>query len=167
MCIKGVPFLCALLFVVAVKGLFLFLIRSGLIAKILGAKISQFGVDIGRNLTLPCPIHNTKDVMWVREEREDHQKSRMQILENGSLFLSSVERSDAGIYSCNKANSLSDEKARMKVDVRSEWLKFMKVSLSLSNFSTSTSFGKCRCETQFDYCFNIMGSQRNWGLSYY
>ncbi|XP_008190805.1 contactin-1 isoform X3 [Tribolium castaneum] len=102
MCIKGVPFLCLLLCLVVVKG----------------AKISEFGVDVGRNLTLPCPIQDTKDVMWVREEREDHQISHMQIINNGSLFLSSVEKSDAGIYACYKANSVDDEKARMKVVVK-------------------------------------------------
>jgi hypothetical protein len=83
----------------------------------LGLKIKEFGADVGRNLTLPCPIHNTKDVMWVREEREDHQKSRMIILENGSLFIPSIERNDSGIYSCSKANSVNDEKARIKVHV--------------------------------------------------
>jgi hypothetical protein len=86
----------------------------------LGLKIKEFGADVGRNLTLPCPIHNTKDVMWVREEREDHQKSRMIILENGSLFIPSIERNDSGIYSCSKANSVNDEKARIKVHVNSE-----------------------------------------------
>ena len=77
-------------------------------------------MDVGRNFTLPCPVHNTKDVMWIKEERNDHQQTRMKILENGSLFIPTIEGSDAGIYSCLKANSVDDEKSRMKIVVRSE-----------------------------------------------
>lgn len=80
-------------------------------------------MDIERNLTIPCPIKKNKDVMWVREGREDKQVDRLTILENGSLFLMDVDKNDTGIYACYPANVVEDDlmKSRIKVFVRSEY----------------------------------------------
>ncbi|KAG5873549.1 hypothetical protein JTB14_024534 [Gonioctena quinquepunctata] len=76
-------------------------------------------VNIGRNLTISCPIHRTSDVMWVREGRDVQQHSRMIILEDGSLLISQVDRNDSGVYFCSRANVVnSDFKAKVKVTVR-------------------------------------------------
>nr|XP_023026502.1 contactin-1 isoform X2 [Leptinotarsa decemlineata] len=76
-------------------------------------------VNIGRNLTIPCPIHRTKDVMWVREGRDFQRHSRMTVQEDGSLFIHQVDRNDSGVYSCSRENVVnSDVNSKIEVKVR-------------------------------------------------
>ncbi|XP_019864987.1 contactin-3 [Aethina tumida] len=96
----GISILCILLFVEAKC-----------------SKLKEVFVDIGQNLTVPCPILKTKDVMWVREQEKEE---KMTVLENGSLFISEVDRNDSGNYSCIKENVVnSDVRSTIHVSVRS------------------------------------------------
>lgn len=80
----------------------------------------EVSVNIGRNLTVPCPIHQTQDVMWVKEGKKIEQPSRTSILENGSLFITQVDRNDSGVYVCSRENVVSkDEDTRVRVKVKS------------------------------------------------
>lgn len=96
------------------------------IVSVAGAETKIVSVDIGRNLTVSCPIHRTKDVMWVRQGREDQNTKagsqshpRMSVLEDGSLFIAEVDRNDSGIYTCSRENvANADAKADVKVQVR-------------------------------------------------
>ncbi|KAJ8922224.1 hypothetical protein NQ315_004161 [Exocentrus adspersus] len=82
-----------------------------------GNNLTQVAVNLGRNLTIPCPIQ--RDVMWIREDGEDQVHTRMSILEDGSLFIPQVDRNDSGIYACKRENvAFSDVKARVNVTVR-------------------------------------------------
>ncbi|KAF2905237.1 hypothetical protein ILUMI_00961 [Ignelater luminosus] len=84
-----------------------------------GSQIREIAVDTGRNLTLPCSLPQTKHVMWVHEGKEDHQIPRLSVQDNGSLFLTEVDRNDSGIYTCSQEDSDgSDIKASIKVRVR-------------------------------------------------
>lgn len=95
-----------------------------------GTETKEVSVDIGRNLTVSCPIHRTKDVMWVREGREDKNSHagrplhpvRMTVLENGSLLITEADRNDSGVYTCSRENvANADVKARVKVQVRCKY----------------------------------------------
>lgn len=84
-------------------------------------------MHLGQNLTVPCPIHKANDVMWVKKTSVEHLKVevpiRMEVLEDGSLFLENVTRNDSGIYVCNRENVVHNEvKARVKVEVKSRYL---------------------------------------------
>lgn len=47
----------------------------------------------------------------------------MKILSDGSLFLTDLDKSDSGIYSCYKANSaIIDERVQIKVFVKSKFI---------------------------------------------
>lgn len=59
--------------------------------------------------------------MWVREGRGDRQSPRTIVLNNGSLFLETVDRDDSGVYSCSRANVVTDEKVLINVTVRSKY----------------------------------------------
>lgn len=107
-------------------------------------------VHLGQNLTVPCPIHKANDVMWVKETSEEHfeekESHRMEVLEDGSLFLINVTRNDSGIYVCNRENVVHNEiKARVKVEVKSKY--FLRIYF-LNNDSPSLSLLKTR---QIDY----------------
>lgn len=80
-------------------------------------------VNLEQNLTVSCPIHKAKDVMWVKETGEEHleeqEHNRMIVLEDGSLFLMNVTRNDSGIYVCNRENVVHNEiKAKVRVEVK-------------------------------------------------
>ncbi|XP_017784871.1 PREDICTED: protein sax-3-like isoform X2 [Nicrophorus vespilloides] len=83
-------------------------------------KLKQYLIDVGKNLTLPCPVLKSRDVMWIRDGRsEDEQAPRLSIQEDGSLFLQEVDKNDSGIYTCTPSNSLNEEQSsKMKVIVR-------------------------------------------------
>lgn len=54
--------------------------------------------------------------MWVREQEKEE---KMTVLENGSLFISEVDRNDSGNYSCIKENVVnSDVRSTIHVSVR-------------------------------------------------
>ncbi|XP_056630483.1 contactin-1 [Diorhabda carinulata] len=96
-----------------------FVVYLYILCAIKGEKIREIAVNIGKNITIPCPLHQTRDVMWVREGREEQQHARMSILENGSLLITEVDQSDAGLYSCSRENVVnSDVKAKVKLAVR-------------------------------------------------
>ncbi|XP_050514990.1 contactin-1 [Diabrotica virgifera virgifera] len=84
-----------------------------------GEIVREISVNIGKNITIPCLLHQTRDVMWVREGREDQQHARMSVLENGALFISQVDRNDTGVYACSRENVVnSDVTAKVKLTVR-------------------------------------------------
>lgn len=86
---------------------------------VLGSQIREIAVDIGRNLTLPCSLPQTKSITWVYEGKEDQQIPHHLVQENGSLFLTEVDRNNSGIYTCSEENADgSDIKASIKVRVR-------------------------------------------------
>lgn len=92
-------------------------------------------VHLGQNLTVPCPIHKANDVMWVKETSEEHfgkkESHRMEVLEDGSLFLIDVTRNDSGIYVCNRENVVHNEiKARVKVKSKC-WFCILFILLAL------------------------------------
>lgn len=94
-------------------------------------------MDIGENLTVPCTDSTTSSapppstVMWMREGRAK-KLSRIRVHADGSLSLTSLDRDDAGIYSCvveeddgeNYSQGLDGSKEiinRVKVEVRSKY----------------------------------------------
>lgn len=65
--------------------------------------------------------------MWIREGRdEEHEVPKLTVLDDGSLFLSDVEKNDSGVYSCtaNDSDTEDDSIAKMEVFVRSESFLF-------------------------------------------
>lgn len=87
-------------------------------ASITAAVIKECYVDRGQNITLQCPLQNSRDITWIREGRKDEQRKRSSILSNGSLFLTKVNENDNGLYTCTKQNVVNEEKAHMKLFVR-------------------------------------------------
>lgn len=85
------------------------------------ASIKKVYIDIGKNITIKCPLNNSGDVMWEREGRI--QNHHMSILPNGSIFLQEVDKSDSGIYSCLRQNSVLDLKGSVNVTVRCEFTR--------------------------------------------
>ncbi|KAJ8934897.1 hypothetical protein NQ318_002651 [Aromia moschata] len=85
-----------------------------------GADITNLAINLGHNLTIPCPIHRTKRrYVDKRELPKVRLHPRMVVLENGSLFIPLVNKNDSGIYSCSRENvANSDVKARVNVTVR-------------------------------------------------
>lgn len=79
--------------------------------------IKKVYIDIGKNITIKCPLNNSGDVMWEREGRI--QNHHMSILPNGSIFLQGVDKSDSGVYSCLRQNSVLDLKGSVNLTVRS------------------------------------------------
>ncbi|CAH0548017.1 unnamed protein product [Brassicogethes aeneus] len=95
-----------------------------------GAKLREVSVDLGQNLTVPCPIHKTQDVMWVREEEKEEGSQRMTVLENGALFIFAVDRNDSGNYTCSRENIVnSDVRATVKITVKSPPPPLLNVSV--------------------------------------
>ncbi|KAF7282732.1 hypothetical protein GWI33_002121 [Rhynchophorus ferrugineus] len=82
------------------------------------SNIKRVSVDIGKNVTIQCPLHKTKDVMWEREGRTADENIKMNVLENGSLFLQEVDRNDSAIYSCIRENDVKDIRGRVNVTVK-------------------------------------------------
>ncbi|CAG9863503.1 unnamed protein product [Phyllotreta striolata] len=96
------------------------LIYFYIVCTVEGETLREISVNIGKNLSIPCPLHQASDVMWVREGREDQQHNRMSVLDDGSLFISNASRNDTGIYACSRENVVnSDVKGKIKVFVRS------------------------------------------------
>lgn len=58
---------------------------------------------IGENVTLKCSNNNMKNsnVLWQMNHKE--LPGRAKIMDNGDLFISSFDSSDAGIYICDLA----------------------------------------------------------------
>jgi len=57
---------------------------------------------IGGNVTLKCGSNNVKmSVSWQMNHKE--LPGRAKVMENGDLFISSFETSDAGVYICDLA----------------------------------------------------------------
>ncbi|KAL1501308.1 hypothetical protein ABEB36_006652 [Hypothenemus hampei] len=83
------------------------------------AGIKRVSVDIGKNLTIKCPLNQSKDLMWEIEGKKQRPNTKITVLENGSLFLREVDSSNSGIYSCIRENDVTDVKARINVTVRS------------------------------------------------
>ncbi|KAJ8969491.1 hypothetical protein NQ317_009213 [Molorchus minor] len=84
-----------------------------------GAETTNIAIDVNRNLTILCPIHRTRDVMWIRELPKELLQPHSIVLDNGSLFISQVNQNDSGIYSCSRENVVnSDVKARVNVTIR-------------------------------------------------
>lgn len=84
-------------------------------------------MNVGRNLTVPCPIHRTTDVMWVKQAETNHSEKlesyRMVVFGNGSMFLNNVTKNDTGVYVCYRQNVVhNDLKALVKIEVKSEYL---------------------------------------------
>lgn len=78
-------------------------------------------MDVGKNLSLPCPVQHNQDVMWVREGRKDQESHRTIVLEDGSLYIVNVTRYDSGVFSCSPANVAHDDlKTRIRLIVRSK-----------------------------------------------
>lgn len=91
---------------------------------VLGDILKEIAVNIGSNITIPCPLHQARDVMWVREGREDQQHHRMSVLEDGALYIAQADRNDTGVYACSRENVVnSDVKAKIKLFVRSKYRK--------------------------------------------
>lgn len=87
----------------------------------IGSDIREYAVDVSKNLSLPCPVQNNQDVMWIREGKKDQEIHRMTILQDGSLFIANVTRNDSGVFSCSPANVAHDDlKTRIKLIVRSK-----------------------------------------------
>ncbi|CAG9768106.1 unnamed protein product [Ceutorhynchus assimilis] len=85
------------------------------------AKVASFkrvSVDIGKNVTIKCPLNYTRDVMWEREGKKQGTNMNMHVLQSGSLFLMEADRSDSGIYSCSRENDVKDLKGKVNVTVR-------------------------------------------------
>lgn len=86
----------------------------------------EFLVDKGKNLTIPCEIQRNRNIMWVRDEHEDHQVPRFTVEDDGSLMLYQVDRNDSGVYTCSPENIDDDDddsdglKYSVKVVVRSK-----------------------------------------------
>ncbi|XP_060520909.1 cell adhesion molecule DSCAM isoform X2 [Cylas formicarius] len=98
-------------------GIFLFLCLT----VIQGSQIvlKKLEVDIGKNVTLRCPVDLT-DVMWVKENRTDDDHARMKVFSNGTLFIMHVNIKDSGAYSCRRANVVeSPIQGKVQVRVRS------------------------------------------------
>ncbi|XP_066149228.1 protein turtle homolog B isoform X1 [Euwallacea fornicatus] len=83
------------------------------------ATIKKLSVDIGNNLTIKCPLLNSRDVMWEREGKVQSHNLKMTVLVNGSLYLQEVEKSDSGIYNCIRENDVKDIKGKVNVTVKS------------------------------------------------
>ncbi|KAK4872441.1 hypothetical protein RN001_014470 [Aquatica leii] len=83
-----------------------------------GSEVRNVSVDIGRNFTIKCALPHLQNIMWVHEGREDQQTPRFFIQEDGSLYLTEVNRNDSGIYTCMPSNSDYDEKASIRLRVR-------------------------------------------------
>ncbi|XP_030750433.1 contactin-1 isoform X2 [Sitophilus oryzae] len=96
------PVLCFVFFIIIVKG----------------AIIKKVSVDIGKNITIQCPLHKSKDIMWEREGRTADQNIMMNLLNNGSLFLQEVDKNDSAVYSCGRENDVTDIRARVNLTVR-------------------------------------------------
>lgn len=96
------PVLCFILIIVNVKG----------------ANIKKVSVDVGKNVTIQCPLHKSKDVMWEREGRTKDQHVKMTVLENGSLFLQEVDKNDSAIYYCVRENDVRDIRGMVNVTVK-------------------------------------------------
>lgn len=106
--------------VLSICVLFLFVITAGALTRNNEYKIKKYYVDIRRNLTLICPLRGS-DFMWIREGRdEEHEVPKLTVLDDGSLFLSDVEKNDSGVYSCtaNDSDTEDDSIAKMEVFVR-------------------------------------------------
>jgi len=58
---------------------------------------------IGENVTLKCGNNNIKNsnVLWQMDHKE--LPGQAKVMENGDLFISSFDASDAGIYICDLA----------------------------------------------------------------
>ncbi|ENN72529.1 hypothetical protein YQE_10869, partial [Dendroctonus ponderosae] len=82
------------------------------------ATVKRVSVDLGKNVTIKCPLNNSRDVMWEREGREPGRNTKMTVLESGSMFLATVDRSDSGIYSCIRENDVKDIRGKVNVTVR-------------------------------------------------
>lgn len=83
----------------------------------------EYLVDRGRNITIPCGIQKDKNIMWVRDEHEDHEIPRFTIEDDGSLMLFQVDHNDSGVYTCSPENTDNDTfKYSIKVIVRSKKL---------------------------------------------
>lgn len=63
----------------------------------------QMFPKIGENVTLKCSNNSMKNsnVLWQMNHKE--LPGRAKILDNGDLFISSFDSSDAGIYICDLA----------------------------------------------------------------
>nr|CAH7748641.1 unnamed protein product [Callosobruchus chinensis] len=84
-----------------------------------GTKVKEVAVNIGRNITIFCPITKAGDIEWSRDGRKDTQKTEWNVLEDGTLFLANVEKNSSGVYICSRRNSVdSDEVAKINVTVR-------------------------------------------------
>ncbi|KAF5272745.1 hypothetical protein FQA39_LY07772 [Lamprigera yunnana] len=82
-----------------------------------GSQIRNVSIDVGNNLTIKCDL-GLQSTMWVHEGKEDQQIPRLSIQEDGSLFLTEVNRNDSGIYTCMPANSEADTKSSVRLRVR-------------------------------------------------
>lgn len=89
------------------------------------ASIKRVSVDIGKNVTIKCPLNSSRDVMWEREGKKQDQTIKMTVLETGSLFLVGVDKSDSGIYSCIRENDVKDIRGKVNVTVRSKLLSYI------------------------------------------
>lgn len=70
-------------------------------------------------MTLKCPVPHTRGVMWIREDGKT-LATHVRVLDNGSLFISQVDRNDSGIYACSRENVVNSD-ARINVTVRSKY----------------------------------------------
>lgn len=83
--------------------------------------IQEYAVDVGKNLSLPCPVQHNQDVMWVREGRKDQEIHRMTILQDGSLYIANITKNDSGVFSCSPANVAHDDlKTKIRLTIRSK-----------------------------------------------
>ena len=84
-------------------------------------------VTVGEDVTLPCLAHGNPTLTWVwtRADQILRSSERISFLDMGSrLVLSSVEESDAGLYTCNVSNIIEDEvffdTTTIRLDVQSK-----------------------------------------------
>lgn len=87
-------------------------------AAITTIKPGVIAVDIGHNLTLPCPGEKGV-VSWIRDGREPPDHSN--VLDSGSLGIWDVQPSDAGVYTCARDTD-EIKKESVRVIVRSKYI---------------------------------------------
>lgn len=67
----------------------------------------KLSADVGSNITLPCNKRSPDKIVWIRGGKQ--RQGDTKILGTGDIILTSLEKTDTGIYECRLEESDNDE----------------------------------------------------------
>lgn len=84
----------------------------------------EYTVVLGQPVSLECTAvgQPKPDVTWHRERRPVVEGAHLRLFSNGTLHVTSTQRSDAGIYTCSARSNVGRASQDIRLVLQSEFL---------------------------------------------